>query len=408
VTGRAPAPALSAFAAPHLSAKKQAGKVTDGWLAATEGFLRRAVAFFGADRPLDGIRPSDVREYATHLATLPARTPRPRKPGREAKAPPRTMTTYTVRAHLFALSNLYRRAQESEVVPLGFNPVAALMDKPAIVRREAKWLEVPDAALLLESARTLPSVVTAAGEAIAADLATPLLGTFLLTGGRLAEVLGLELDDVSFDRRTVTFRPNTWRRLKTRSSWRVIPLWPQLEELLRAWVFGPRLELGGRLLFPSFAGGQEAPLRETRRLLDRVGKRVGWKAGEIRHRLFRHTYCAARLQTLDRGAPVSLYTVSRELGHGSEDMVRRVYAHLGTMRHRSEVVEYRVEQHFERLGDQLRRLGFVITSDITDEAGEGKDNPRDTEVSTGDELPEWARRDSNARPLAPEASALSN
>ena len=142
----------------------------------------------------------------------------------------------------------------------------------------------------------------------------------------------LELDDVSFDRRTVTFRPNDWRRLKTRSSWRVVPLWPQLENLLRSWVFGPRLERGGRLLFPSFASGQEAMLRGTRRLLDRIAKRIGWKAGEIRHRLFRHTYCAARLQTLDPGAPVSLYTVSRELGHGSDGT--RVYSHLVTVRHR--------------------------------------------------------------------------
>ncbi len=293
-------------------------------------------------------------------------------------------------------------------MPLGFNPVAALMDKPAIVRREALWLEVPDAALYLEAARTLPIVVTAAGEAMTADLASPLIGTFLLTGGRLAEVLGLELEDVSFDRRTVTFRPNDWRRLKTRTSWRVIPLWPQLEALLRAWVFGPRLEMAGRLLFPSFASGREAPLSETRRLLDRIARRIGWKAGEIRHRIFRHSYTAARLQTLDRGAPVSLYTVSRELGHGSEDMVRRVYSHPGTVRHRAEVVEFRFEQHFERLGDQLHRIGFVITSDIKDGAGKGKEEPRDTEVSTGEDLPEWARRDSNARPLAPEASALSN
>jgi integrase len=230
----------------------------------------------------------------------------------------------------------------------------------------------------------------------------------MLTGGRLAEVLGLELDDVSFDRRTVTFRPNDWRRLKTRTSWRVIPLWPQLETLLRAWVFGPRLEMSGRLLFPSFASGQEAPLRETRRLLDRIAQRIGWKRGEIRHRLFRHTYCAARLQTLDHGAPVSMYAVSRELGHGSEDMVRRVYSHLGTVRHRSEVVEFRVEQHFERLGDQLRRLGSVITSDIKEAAGGSNEEPRDTEVSTGEDLPEWARRDSNARPLAPEPPEASD
>jgi integrase len=80
-------------------------------------------------------------------------------------------------------------------------------------------------------------------------------------------------------------------------------------------------------------------------LLDRIASRVGWKGGEIRHRVFRHTYCAARLQTLDRGAPVSFYTVSRELGHGSGEMVRRVYSHLGMVRHRAEGVEYWVEQH---------------------------------------------------------------
>jgi hypothetical protein len=34
-------------------------------------------------------------------------------------------------------------------------------------------------------------------------------------------------------------------------------------------------------------------LSEMRRLLDRVAARVGWKWGEIRHRIFRHTYCAA-------------------------------------------------------------------------------------------------------------------
>jgi hypothetical protein len=37
-------------------------------------------------------------------------------------------------------------------------------------------------------------------------------------------------------------------------------------------------------------------------------------------------------------------------------MVKRIYAHLGDVRHRAEVVEYRVEQHLERLGDRLQRL----------------------------------------------------
>jgi integrase len=406
-TGHPAAPALGAFARDHLVAKKRAGKVTDGWIAATEGFLRRAVAFFGADRELDEIHPSDVRQFTEWLSVQPARKLGEEK-RRRRQAPTRTMSAYTIRAHLFALSNLYRRAQESERVPLGFNPVAALMEKPEVTRREARWLEVDQASLYLEAARTLPTVVTASGEAMGAELAYPLVATFLLTGGRFAEVLGLELDDISFDRKTVTFRPNDWRRLKTQTSWRVVPLWPQLEGILRAWVFGPRLERGGQLLFPSGTGATEAMLVETRKLLDRIAQRVGWKRGEIRHRIFRHTYAATRLQTLDRGAPVSLYTVSRELGHGSEDMVRRVYAHLGTVRHRSEVVEYRVEQHYERLGDQLVRLGFVINPVINPALEPGSETPASMDLQAGERVPEWARRDSNARPLAPEASALSN
>jgi hypothetical protein len=124
--------------------------------------------------------------------------------------------------------------------------------------------------------------------------------------------------------------------------------------------------------------------------------------------VFRHTFTAARLQTLDRGAPVSLHTVSRELGHGSEEMVRRVYAHLGSVRHRSEVVEYRLEQHVEALKDRLGALGFV-TRNVTREAVvEESETPANMDLQAGEELPEWARRDSNARPLAPEASALSN
>jgi hypothetical protein len=52
----------------------------------------------------------------------------------------------------------------------------------------------------------------------------PLVATFLLSGGREAEVLGLEIDDISFSRETITFQPNQWRRLKTRGSARVVPL----------------------------------------------------------------------------------------------------------------------------------------------------------------------------------------
>jgi hypothetical protein len=54
---------------------------------------------------------------------------------------------------------------------------------------------------------------------------------------------------------------------------------------------------------------------------------------------------------------VSVYTVARELGHGGESLVRRIYGHLGDVRHRSEEVEYRVEQHAEHLQLRLAALG---------------------------------------------------
>ena len=59
---------------------------------------------------------------------------------------------------------------------------------------------------------------------------------------------------------------------------------------------------------------------------------------------------------MDHGAPVSIFTVSRELGHGSEALVKRIYGHLGTVRHRAKVVEYRVEQHKKVLKEQLAAL----------------------------------------------------
>lgn len=332
---------LAAYARDHLIAKKRSGRFTDDTIAAHELYLNRAVKYLG-DRDLENVTVSDVREWLTHLQTLPNR--------RGGK-----LTAWSARHHLGALSNLYRRAGSEGYVPPGFNPAAAILEKPRMPRSEARWLELPDASLLLEAARTYKPK-----RRDAMPFPYELVAAFLLTGGRSDEVLGLEVQDVSFDRKTVVFRPNEWRRLKTETSHRSVPLWPQLEEILRPYVFSierpPR-----QLLFPSLRTGEEGKLTDVRKLLDGVAKRAGWKEGEIRTKMFRHTYCAARLQTLDHGAPVSLYTVSRELGHGSTTMVQRVYSHLGEVRHRSDVVEYRVEQHKEKLRDRLAALNTTAT-----------------------------------------------
>ena len=45
-----------------------------------------------------------------------------------------------MRHHLNALSNLYRRAQAEGFVTPGYNPVAALLEKPSAEHHEARWL----------------------------------------------------------------------------------------------------------------------------------------------------------------------------------------------------------------------------------------------------------------------------
>ena len=138
-----------------------------------------------------------------------------------------------------------------------------------------------------------------------------------------------------------------------------MPLWPQLEAILRAYVFDADRP-PSQLLFPSYRTGEETMLTDFRKLLDMVAVRAGWKPGEIRSKMFRHTYCAARLQTLDQGAPVSLFTVAKELGHGGEAMLRRVYGHLGQVRHRAGEVEYRIEAFEDKLRSRLAALRSAV------------------------------------------------
>lgn len=78
--------------------------------------------------------------------------------------------------------------------------------------------------------------------------------------------------------------------------------------------------------------------------------------------MFRHTYITARLQTLDHGEPVSTWTVAREVGHKNTDMIEETYGHLGEIRHRAAVVEYRVEQHRAKLGERLTALCAIVTA----------------------------------------------
>ena len=195
----------------HLLKKHQAGKTSHSHMLDLEHRLGVAIVYFGVDRDPRTIEPEDVRGWTDVL-------------GKGGKRGPGTQRHY-----LNALSGAFGRAQEGLFVEPGYNPVAILQEKPSGFRKtEAAFFEVADAALLLEAAR----VLEAKGRVNATPGLFPIVATFLLTGGRNSEVLGLDLDDVSFDRSLVRFRPNEHRGLKTTTSHRTVPLWPQLRGIL--------------------------------------------------------------------------------------------------------------------------------------------------------------------------------
>lgn len=126
-------------------------------------------------------------------------------------------------------------------------------------------------------------------------------------------------------------------------------------------------------------------LTDVRKLLDRVVARAGtlyvMDAGRKRkaevgefHQVkpFRQTYITARLQTLDGGHPVAPWTVAREVGHSGTAMIERVYGHLGQVRHRAKVVEFRVEQHRATLEDRISFDRTTVKQSRGPRAGQGR------------------------------------
>ena len=325
--------------------------MTDGTLVADEHQLGRFIAHCGTSRRLAEIDTTCVRQFIEWLRTLPGR-----RGG--------TLDDGTIRHHLNAVSNLYRRARSEGWVPKGHDPVGDLLEKPVGSPDEPLWLDTAEAALYLQAAQKCPAEPAATGQP-PVPFGYELIATYLLSGGRQDEVLGLEVSDVDFAHKLLTFRPNSFRRLKTSTSHRSLPLWPQLERILRTYLHGPTAPRG-RLLFPSNRStGAERMLTDVRTVLDRVtahagtlyvmdrGARRKAEPDEVRTKVFRHSYITARLQTLDRGEPVALWTVAREVGHSGPGMIERVYGHLGQVRHRSAVVEYRVQQHRKVLRGRL-------------------------------------------------------
>lgn len=97
----------------------------------------------------------------------------------------------------------------------------------------------------------------------------------LLTGARETEVYGLELDDVSFERRTVTFRPNQWRRLKTPGSHHVVRSIRNSKRVFGT-ISAVRTARPATYSSLPWRWGRESMLTDTRKMLDHVAIRAGF------------------------------------------------------------------------------------------------------------------------------------
>ncbi len=281
---------------------------------------------FGARR-LDTIKPGDVGRFVNHLKSAPLLN------GRQGSMRPATM-----RRVLWPVSAVFDFAVEQEYIR----------------RNPASGIKLPDEEAL--------GVDTFAGRALTwgevtriadqAALAVPLHGLLVRflarTGLRAGELSGLRVCD--YEPGWITVEQTCTRdgkapdglrygKPKSRTSRRRVRLGADIDREVREWVEAhPRREEPGAPLFPSRQPGGEWSEARTadpfdwsrpidpgtfrRRVFEPACVRAGI-VGRIRLHDLRHT-CGS----LWLASGVSLFSVSRYLGHSSTDFTARVYGHV--------------------------------------------------------------------------------
>jgi integrase len=322
-----PLDAIATFIGHHvvcLEKRRRRGRALDPDTVKKQKHQLIHAARFLASRDKHLLRDITTADVRAWLADLEANPPPPlvhRAGGRKGR-----LTDNTRGKYLFALNAMLRRAWREERIRE--NPIDRLDpdERPRQHNAVTPFLEVGDAALLLELARRR------AGRGRNHTQHYVRLAVHLLTGGRGSEVLGLEKADVDLVENQIWFRSNATRQNvnKVRGTARRVPLWPQLRAILIDYLASPHAPRGLRL----------SDGKGCRRWLDSLGADLGWPLKRVRLKVFRVTYASARVQTLDGGAPVSDWTVQQEMGHGSMRMLHEVYVRIGSSRQRREQVEY--------------------------------------------------------------------
>jgi integrase len=348
-------PRLGPVAVEHLLHKAQVRKAAKGTVERDEDSFKVLTRLLG-NVPISQITTTALFDYVQK---------RSQEPGTRHGT---TTANQTIRNELHALSSLFQFAIDRGYV--SHNPVRRFASKPSKDDDEAFYLTELQAATLLDAAAELDAEVQPAylasrwraqakriGDARCDPTArelrsrarailphkpaypnlnkrTPfleaLIATFLYTGGRRTEVLGLLVRDVDFDNGLVHIRPNRHRGLKKKRHQRAVRLWAPLAPILREHV--ARFALTQTDLL--FAGRSGSMLWHVNRPLDLCSRQVNVAAGRrVTPHTLRHTFATMLLQTLvptEAGgwAVRSSFEVAKQLGHTSSRLVDQVYGHL--------------------------------------------------------------------------------
>jgi integrase len=304
----------------------------------------------------------------------------------------------TLKNELSALSTLYERAIKWGLT--GSNPVRHVTNRPTSRQlAPATWLTRTEGARLLDAAARLDAETRLAAERVADykrqgrrpyhGCALPpktfaaarrfphceaLIATYLYTGGRLMEVLGLDIGDLDFANRRIRFKKNHHRELKKAHHNRKVPFWRPLRDILRHYLEDTgRTATTSGLLFTSrkgatmkgFATAYARCLAEAG--LITPGRRI------TRHTL-RHTFATLMLCTVVRTeeggwAERSSNSVKNLLGHRTTKLIETTYGHDTDGVRRSKHLSY--ERDRQLSARRLRRhaddaapgLALVRTTD---------------------------------------------
>jgi integrase len=291
---------------------------------------------------LRDINSAHVKAYAAHLRTFQPK-------GR------RRFKRTTQRRYLDAFGFLLQRAVSEGRVEK--NQVREMVDRPTHEPSPTRHYELWEAALWLELARRMYPP-DQPGRPIYA-----LLGFMLLTGCIESERKRIELTDLRFpgDPEFPRGIVNVHGR-KTIYRDRIIPMHPQLAEILTEYLEGPNVP-SGPLLFPEPGANGTTPIGDWSAALDNIARASGYPAEEIRTRGMRVTFATHRLCTLDElGQPMTAWKLRGEMGHGTEQMIEKRYGRYAQHRARRPVLEYRWSEWADRYGDRLTKaLAGLLT-----------------------------------------------